>query len=71
MLLKGLIEVQDAQVSKEHCKGMEGLVNEAIKHTIDDAPDKGPGARQKDMYVADALMNELAEAAVNDDAVDE
>jgi hypothetical protein len=50
---------------------MEGLVNEAIKHTIDDAPDKGPGARPKDMYVADALMTELAEAAVNDDAVDE
>lgn len=41
-LLKALIEAQEATVSKEHCKGMEGLVKEAIKHTIDDAPAKGP-----------------------------
>ena len=41
-LLKALIANQDEKVSKEHCKGMEGLVNEAIKHTIDEAPDKGP-----------------------------
>ena len=41
-LLKALIANQDEKVSKEHCKGMEGLVNEAIKHTIDDAPAKGP-----------------------------
>ena len=41
-LLKALIANQDEDVSKEHCKGMEGLVNEAIKHTIDDAPPKGP-----------------------------
>lgn len=41
-LLKALIDQQDAEVSKEHCKGMEGLVKEAIKHTIDDAPQKGP-----------------------------
>ena len=41
-LLKALIANQDEKVSKEHCKGMEGLVNEAIKHTIEDAPDKGP-----------------------------
>lgn len=40
-LLKALIEIQDAEVSKEHCKGMEGLVKEAIKHTIDEAPEKG------------------------------
>lgn len=40
-LLKTLIEAQDAEVSKEHCKGMEGLVTEAIKHTIDEAPEKG------------------------------
>jgi len=39
--LKALIANQGAKVSKEHCKGMEGLVNEAIKHTIDDAPEKG------------------------------
>lgn len=110
-LLKALIANQDEKVSKEHCKGMEGLVNEAVKHTIDDAPEKGPvldasiiaqyqrmthygltgfgtvaafskalnlmddnkqlKAAVKDMYVADELMTELAEAAVNEDAADE
>ncbi len=40
-LLKSLIEAQGEKVSKEHCKGMEGLVAEAIKHTVSDAPDKG------------------------------
>ena len=110
-LLKALIANQDEKVSKDHCKGMEGLVREAIKHTIEDAPDKGPvldaaiiahyqrmthygitgfgtvaafskalklnddngqlKAAVKDMYVADELMTELAEAAVNEDAADE
>ena len=110
-LLKALIANQDEQVSKEHCKGMEGLVAEAIKHTVDDAPDKGPvldaaiiaqyqrmthygvtgfgtvaafakalklsddnrqlKAAVRDLYVADELMTELAEAAVNPDAADE
>ena len=110
-LLKTLIGSHGAKVSKEHCKGMEGLVAEALKHTIEEAPDKGPvldaviiaqyqrmthygitgfgtaaafsnalklqddnkklkGA-VKDMYQADELMTELAEAAVNADAVDE
>ena len=41
-LLKALIEGQDEKVSKEHCKGMEGLVAEATKHTVEEAPDKGP-----------------------------
>ena len=41
-LLKALIANQGEKVSKEHCKGMEGLVTEAIKHTIEEAPDKGP-----------------------------
>ena len=40
-LLKSLIEAQDAEVSKEHCKGMEGLVSEALKHTIEEAPVQG------------------------------
>lgn len=110
-LLKALIANQDEKVSKEHCKGMEGLVNEALKHTIEDAPEKGPvldaaiiaqyqrmthygitgfgtvaafskalkltddnkqlRAAVKDMYVADELMTQLAEAAVNVDAADE
>ena len=110
-LLKALIANQDGKVSKEHCKGMEGLVNEALKHTIEEGPKKGPvldaviiaqyqrmthygitgfgtaaafskalklnddnkqlRAAVKDMYVADEMMTELAEAAVNADAVDE
>ena len=41
-LLKALIANQGEKVSKEHCKGMEGLVSEAIKHTVEDAPKKGP-----------------------------
>ena len=41
-LLKSLIEGQGAKVSKEHCKGMEGLVAEALKHTVEEAPKKGP-----------------------------
>ena len=110
-LLKALIANQGDTVSKEHCKGMEGLANEAIKHTIEDAPDKGPvldaaiiaqyqrmthygitgfgtvaafakalklqndnkqlKAAVKELYGADELMTELAEAAVNEDAADE
>lgn len=41
--IKTLIEAQDGKVSKEHCKGMEGLVEESNKHTSgEDAPKKGP-----------------------------
>jgi ferritin-like metal-binding protein YciE len=41
--LKQLIEAQAEKVSKEHCKGMEGLVEEATKHTTgEEAPKKGP-----------------------------
>ena len=41
-ILKALIEGQGEKLKKEHCKGMEGLVAEALKHTIEDAPEKGP-----------------------------
>ena len=41
-LLKELIEAQDEKVSKEHCKGMEGLVAEATKHIVEEGPSKGP-----------------------------
>ncbi len=41
-LLKSLIQAQGGEVSKEHCRGMEGLAAEAIKHTVDDAPQNGP-----------------------------
>ena len=41
-ILKSLIESHDKEVKKEHCKGMEGLAAEALKHTIEEAPEKGP-----------------------------
>jgi len=41
-VLKALIEGQGEKVKKEHCKGMQGLVEEAIKHTVEDAPETGP-----------------------------
>ncbi|MDO9405450.1 MAG: DUF892 family protein [Polaromonas sp.] len=47
-LLKELLESNDEKVSKEHCKGMQGLVAEATKHITEEAPAKGP--------VLDALM---------------
>ena len=108
-LLKSLIEGQGEKVKKEHCKGMEGLAEEAIKHTIDEAPEKGPvldaaiiaqyqrmthygitgfgtvaafakalklkddtsklAAAVKDMKGSDHLVSELAESAVNAEAV--
>ena len=41
-LLKQLIASHDEKVSKEHCKGMEGLVAEATKHVLEEGPEKGP-----------------------------
>ncbi|UAK23831.1 YciE/YciF ferroxidase family protein [Sphingomonas nostoxanthinifaciens] len=41
-VLKELIAGQDEKVSKEHCKGMEGLVTEASKHVLEEGPKKGP-----------------------------
>ena len=41
-VVKELLEASGEKVSKEHCKGMEGLVAEAIKHTTEEAPEKGP-----------------------------
>lgn len=41
-VLKELIAAHGEKVEKEHCKGMEGLVIEAIKHTTEEAPKKGP-----------------------------
>ncbi|WGM47221.1 Protein YciF [Brevundimonas sp. NIBR10] len=41
-LLKELLAGQDEKVSKEHCKGMEGLVAEATKHVLEEGPEKGP-----------------------------
>ncbi|MCK8455552.1 ferritin-like domain-containing protein [Sphingomonas faeni] len=41
-MLKDLLASNDEKVSKEHCKGMEGLAAEATKHVLEEGPDKGP-----------------------------
>ena len=41
-ILKSLLQDAGEKVTKEHCKGMEGLVAEATKHTTEEAPAKGP-----------------------------
>jgi ferritin-like metal-binding protein YciE len=41
-VLKELIASNDEKVSKEHCKGMEGLVAEATRHVLEEGADKGP-----------------------------
>jgi ferritin-like metal-binding protein YciE len=109
-VLKEIIEAHSAEVAKEHCKGMEGLASEAIKHTVQHAPRSGAvldaaiiaqyqrmthygitgfgtvaafaralGLDEEAekltesvaaMYNADELMSELAESAVNDEAID-
>jgi ferritin-like metal-binding protein YciE len=40
-ILKELIAAAGEKTTKEHCKGMEGLVAEATKHCIEEAPKKG------------------------------
>ena len=40
-VLKSLIEAAGGQAEPEHCKGMEGLVSEARKHTGEEAPQDG------------------------------
>ncbi len=37
--LKSLIEQAGGEVDKEHCKGMEGLCKEALKHGVKEAPE--------------------------------
>ena len=39
--LKGLLEKAGETVKKEHCKGMDGLVREATKHTTTEASEDG------------------------------
>ncbi len=107
--LKALIEGLGEKLKKEHCKGMEGLCAEALKHTIEEAPATGPvldaaiiaqyqrmthygitgfgtvaafakalklpddvtklSSAVKDMKGSDDLVSELAESAVNAEAV--
>ena len=39
--LKSLLQEAGEQVEKEHCKGMEGLCKEALKHGLKEAPEDG------------------------------
>ncbi len=41
-VLKELIVAAGEKASKEHCRGMEGLVAEATKHCLEEGPEKGP-----------------------------
>lgn len=40
-VLKSLIQANGGETKPEHCKGMEGLVSEALKHGIKEAPSDG------------------------------
>ena len=39
--LKELLSDSGTEVEQEHCKGMEGLVKEALKHSVKEAPEDG------------------------------
>ena len=39
--LKSLLQEAGEKVETEHCKGMEGLVKEALKHSVEEAPKDG------------------------------
>lgn len=41
-ILKELLTAHGEKTGKDHCKGMEGLVEEAKKHVLEEGPDKGP-----------------------------
>ena len=41
-VLKQLLASNEAEASKEHCKGMAGLVEEAKKHVLEEGPEQGP-----------------------------
>ena len=41
-VIRELLTANDAEVAKEHCKGMAGLVEEARKHILEEAPEPGP-----------------------------
>ena len=40
-VLKALIDANGGKASKDHCKGMEGLVKEAKKHALDNKLEDG------------------------------
>jgi len=39
--IKSLLSAAGEEVEMEHCKGMEGLVKEALKHGVKEAPEDG------------------------------
>jgi ferritin-like metal-binding protein YciE len=41
-VLKELLAANDAEVAKEHCRGMAGLVEEARHHIMEEGPEQGP-----------------------------
>ena len=53
-MLKDLITSHDEKVSKEHCKGMEGLAAEAIKHTDRRGTGQGPPPRRRHHHAVPA-----------------
>ncbi len=46
--LMGLLKDSGTEVEKEHCKGMEGLCKEALKHGVQEAPED---AELKDIVI--------------------
>ena len=40
-VLMSLLKDEGVEVEKEHCKGMEGLCKEALKHGVKEAPEDG------------------------------
>ena len=40
-MLKSVLEANGGETSKEHCRGMEGLVREAKKHALEERPENG------------------------------
>ena len=40
-IVKSLIEAHGEVAYKKHCSGMQGIAAEAIKHTIEEAPESG------------------------------
>ncbi len=39
--IRSLLKEAGAEVAKEHCRGMEGLAAEALKHSVREAPSDG------------------------------
>ena len=51
-ILMSLLKDAGEEVEKEHCKGMEGLCKEALKHGVKEAPEDG---ELKDIVIIGAV----------------